>query len=202
MPILKNTRHELFAQAYATGATAAGAYAKAGYSPSYSNAQRMSRNEAIKARVDEIKSNFIKHVEERAAFVGISVDRVLEELTHIALVDPTDIAEWGDAIPTMIPDMDDAVFIQGVRLIPSKELSARARAAISEVRMTKAGIVVKFHSKVKALELIGRHLDMFKDKLEVSGKLTLEQLVMASMRPRVEQEQPKAMIDVTPEQVR
>jgi phage terminase small subunit len=35
----------------------------------------------------------------------------------------------------------------------------------------------------RALELLGKHLRMFKDQVEHSGRMTLEALVMASMRP-------------------
>jgi phage terminase small subunit len=41
---------------------------------------------------------------------------------------------------------------------------------------------VKFWDKVKGLELLGKHLKLFTEKVEHSGSLTLEQLVLASMK--------------------
>ena len=186
MPILKNTKHELFAQALVKGRTADEAFSAAGYTPNPSNAQRLKCNEVVKARVAEIKAQLAENAIQAAQFTGMTEARVLEELSYIALADPTDIAEWGEAIPTMIPDMDEAVFVQGVRLKASADLPHSVRAAISEIRQTKDGLVVKFHSKTKALELIGRKLGMWKDKVEISADMTLEQLVLGAMRRREE----------------
>ncbi len=185
MPILKNQRHELFAQELAKGAPANAAYIAAGYTPSDQNAQRLTRNDKVKARVAELQARGAERTK-------ITIALVLEELARIALADVTEAVEWGEAIPTMIPDMDECVFVQDVRMKPSDQLPPHARAAISEVRKTKEGIAVKFHSKTAALQMLGQHLGMFKDKVEVSGKLTLEQLVMASYRLREEREQAEA----------
>ena len=186
MPILKNTQHELFAQALVRGLTADAAFKAAGYAANPSNASRLNRDERVKARVAEIKAQLAENAIQAAQFTGMTEARVLEELSYIALADPTDIAEWGEAIPTMLPDMDEAVFVQGVRLKPSESLPRSVRAAISEIRQTKDGLVVKFHSKTKALELIGRNLGLWKDKVEVSADMTLEQLVLGAMRRREE----------------
>jgi hypothetical protein len=56
MGVLKNQRHELFAQALAKGATADAAYAEAGYSPNRGNATRLNANESVRKRVEEIKA--------------------------------------------------------------------------------------------------------------------------------------------------
>ena len=41
--------------------------------------------------------------------------------------------------------------------------------SIAGIKEGKFGIELKLNDKEKALELLGRHLGMFKDKLEVSG---------------------------------
>ncbi len=46
--------------------------------------------------------------------------------------------------------------------------------AIAGIKEGDNVIEVKLNDKGKALELIGRHLGMFKDKLEVSGALDTE----------------------------
>lgn len=56
-----------------------------------------------------------------------------------------------------------------VRIIPTEELPEEKRAAISAIKETKFGINVETYDRVRALELLGRHLGMFKDKLELSG---------------------------------
>lgn len=41
--------------------------------------------------------------------------------------------------------------------------------AIAGIKKGKNGIELKLNDKEKALELLGRHLGMFKDRIEVSG---------------------------------
>lgn len=48
--------------------------------------------------------------------------------------------------------------------------SARARRLYSGVKVTKDGMEMKLRSQDKAIELLGRHLGMWKEKLEVTGK--------------------------------
>jgi hypothetical protein len=58
MPLLKNQRHELFAQQIAKGLSATQAYVKAGYSEqgAAQSADRLLRNADLKARIAEIQA--------------------------------------------------------------------------------------------------------------------------------------------------
>lgn len=100
----------------------------------------------------------------RAQRVEITADRVVSELAKIAFADPRDLMEWG-------PD--------GVKLKASADLTEEQAASVAEVSetTTKDGgsLRLKKHDKVKALELLGRHMGMFKDKVEteVSGDMNL-----------------------------
>lgn len=67
MPVLKNARHEAFAQALAKGMTATDAYADAGYKGDRTAASRLSTNVNIGRRVDEIKSRVAEKAEWTAA---------------------------------------------------------------------------------------------------------------------------------------
>ncbi|MDR1515310.1 MAG: terminase small subunit [Synergistaceae bacterium] len=97
----------------------------------------------------------------QSARTQITADRVVLELARIAFVDTRQIFKWG-------PD--------GVRLLPSDGLSDDEAAIVAEVSETisKDGgsIKAKRFDKLKALELLGRHLGMFKDKLEVDATIT------------------------------
>ncbi len=59
----------------------------------------------------------------------------------------------------------------GVKLIDSKDLSDDDAAMVAEVSetVTKDGgsLKVKSHDKVRALELLGKHLGIFVDKIEM-----------------------------------
>jgi phage terminase small subunit len=67
MPVLKNARHEQFAQALAKGKTAAEAYELAGYVPNPKNGDRLKGNEGIKRRVRDILSKAADKAEWSAA---------------------------------------------------------------------------------------------------------------------------------------
>jgi phage terminase small subunit len=55
VPILKNHKHELFAQSLAKGETARKAYCDAGYEDNRKNAWRLKTNKDVAARVLEIQ---------------------------------------------------------------------------------------------------------------------------------------------------
>ena len=84
---------------------------------------------------------------------------MIEELAAIAFARTTDYAE-------VINGM--------VRIRDTKELTETQIRAIAGIKDGKFGVEMKLNDKEKALELLGRHLGMFKDKLEVSGTLETE----------------------------
>jgi hypothetical protein len=63
MPVLLNPKHERFAQELAKGKTQVESYAQAGYKPHDGNSFRLSGNERIIARVNEILGRAAKKVE-------------------------------------------------------------------------------------------------------------------------------------------
>ena len=60
MPVLRNSRHERFAQLLAGGKTATDAYELAGYKRSDSNGPALARTEEISGRVAEINVERLK----------------------------------------------------------------------------------------------------------------------------------------------
>lgn len=67
MPVLKNARHEKFAQALASGKTADASYKLAGYKPDRGAATRLSAKVSIKDRVRELQQRQVDKVNEYAA---------------------------------------------------------------------------------------------------------------------------------------
>ena len=65
--ILRNARHEAFAQALAKGMTATDAYSAAGYKGDRTAASRLSTNVNLSKRVDQIKSRVAEKAEWTAA---------------------------------------------------------------------------------------------------------------------------------------
>lgn len=77
MPALSNAKHELFAQALAKGKTQIEAYAEAGYAPNDANANRLTGNDRVAARVAELQ-------ERAATRTEITVASITERLLAIA----------------------------------------------------------------------------------------------------------------------
>jgi hypothetical protein len=92
-----------------------------------------------------------KDVEERAARLGVTPERVLEEMRRIAFSDLSRIAEWHAG--------ED-----GLRVKPSKELDEADAAAVAEiVASASTGRIyrIKLHDKTPGLVVIARCIDMF-----------------------------------------
>ena len=160
MPPLTNQRHETFAQLITTGATANGAYVGAGYREHSSNAAALAALPSVQARIAEISRN-------NAAAAQVTAARVLAEIARIGFADiagAVDIRN-GEAI---VRDME--------------EIPPDLRAAIAEIRQTRDGVAIKFHSKPEALTLLGKHLQLWSERLDVNVNVSLHDLVMGSYR--------------------
>lgn len=102
----------------------------------------------------DIQKYIADRMQERQKRTEITQDRVLEELAAIAFARATDYAE---------------VKGECVRIKDTDRLTDQQLKAIAGIKEGKFGIELKLNDKEKALELLGRHLGMFKDKVEVSG---------------------------------
>jgi len=93
-----------------------------------------------------------------AAANEVTQERIVRELARIAFGNKRAVMKWGPG---------------GVALIDSDELTDDDAAMVAEVQetITQAGssLKLKTHDKVKALELLGRHVGMFTDKVQVTG---------------------------------
>lgn len=109
----------------------------------------------------QVRKAIEKAQAKRTERTEITADRVVTELAKIAFADPRDLMEWGP---------------NGVMLKDSSTLTEEQAASVAEVAEGNGGTLrLKKHDKVKALELLGRHIGMFRDKVEteVSGGVVL-----------------------------
>ena len=96
----------------------------------------------------------------------VTQERVLRELARVAFADAADYVQ----VETRIINRGEVkVPIELVVHKETAELSADQRAAIASIKQGAHGVEVKLHDKIKALELLGRHIGMFNDKLEVKA---------------------------------
>lgn len=98
-----------------------------------------------------------KAMDERAERTKVTQDRIIFELAKLAFANMKDFATWGPG---------------GIKIKNSNELSAIDTACVAELSetVTEHGGTVRFklHDKKQALELLGRHLKLFTDKLDLS----------------------------------
>lgn len=86
------------------------------------------------------------------------------ELARVAFADVTDYVQ----VETRIINRGEVkVPIELVVHKETAELSADQCAAIASIKQGANGVEIKLHDKIKALELLGRHIGMFNDKIEV-----------------------------------
>lgn len=126
---------------------------RAGYSPktAYSIGSENLKKPEIRACIE-------KAMAERSKRTGINQDRIIMELAKIGLLNPKDLVDFDEATVKEEAAEEDLAAIASVRVkrFPTKDGEGIERE-------------IKMHDKIKALELLGRHFGMFKDKVEVSG---------------------------------
>ncbi|WP_305096465.1 terminase small subunit [Croceibacterium aestuarii] len=171
---LKNARHERFAQELAKGKSACDAYTAAGYKESRSAASRLSTNVNIARRVKDL-------VESGANKAEIDIARVLKELARLGTSDIRKLFDESGSL-LAITDLDDetAAAVASVevvtRTLPGEsddELDPQPHGgALARRRNAKVEYVhkLKFWDKNSALEKIAKHLGMFIDRHEHTGR--------------------------------
>ena len=151
-------KQKRFIEEYLIDLNATQAAIRAGYSPD--TAQQMGSENLSKP---VIKAQIDKAMAERSKRTGVNADRVVQELAKIAFVNAMDVVDPKTA--TVRPDAapEDTAVIQSVKV--KQSYSETGEMTEREVEMA---------DKLKALELLGKHLGMFKDKVELSGGLENE----------------------------
>ena len=145
-------RQQRFVEEFLVDLNATKAAERAGYSPrtAYSQGQLLLKNVEVQGAIHDA-------MEARLERTEITQDMVLRELAGIAFNDMADVATWG---------------ADGLKLKDMADLAPEVRKSVAEVSETKTvhgGTVrVKFHDKLAALTLLGKHLGMFTDRKELT----------------------------------
>lgn len=147
-------KQKVFVEEYLIDLNATQAAIRAGYSPDTAQEQssRLLSNVMVKAAVD-------KAMAERSRRTGVNADRVLLELAKIGFANITDVVDVDTAKIREDAKEEDLACIQSIKIKPTEYGTERE---------------IKMYDKKAALVDIGKHLGMFKDKLELSGSLDAE----------------------------
>ena len=147
-------RQQRFVEEYLIDLNATQAYIRAGYKNFDSagvEASKTLNNPKVRQAVDEAMA-------ERSRRTGINQDRIVQELAKLALVNISDVVDLANASIKEGATRDDLACIQSIKIKPNEFGDERE---------------IKFYDKKGSLELLGKHLGMFKDKLEFENDLDL-----------------------------
>lgn len=144
-------KQQLFVDEYLIDLNATQAAIRAGYS--VDTAREIGCENLAKPNIQQA---IAKVMAERSKRTGINQDRVVLELAKIAFVKMTDIVDDEGRIKSDATD-DDLACIESVKFKESYSDTGS---------MTERE--VKIASKMKALELLGKHLGMWNDKIDVN----------------------------------
>ena len=148
-------KQEQFCLEYLTDLNATQAAIRAGYSENTANEQ----GSRLLAKVN-VQKRIAKLQAERAERLQIQQDDILRELASIAFASP---AHYMDVV------QDDGT--SRILVKPTAEWTEQQKAAVTSIKNTPNGIEIRLSDKVKALELLGKHLGMFTGKKEDGPKL-------------------------------
>lgn len=148
-------KQKRFVEEYLIDLNATQAAIRAGYSPD--TAQQMGSENLSKP---VIKNAIDKTIAERSRRIGINQDRVIQEIAKLAFLNPIDVIDMDEATIKGEANRDDTACIASVKVkvIPGEDGNITERE-------------VKTYDKLKALELLGKHLGMFTDKLKMEGNV-------------------------------
>jgi phage terminase small subunit len=145
-------KQQRFVDEYLIDLNATQAAIRAGYSAKTADVQgsRMLGNIKVQQAIAE-------QMAERSKRTGINQDRVVLELAKIAFLNISDVVDTdtGEILPNASPD--DLACIESVKF---KQSDNQYGGSIERE--------VKVASKLKALEMLGKHLGMWNDKLDVN----------------------------------
>lgn len=119
----------------------------------------------------EVQAALKKAIDNRSERTQITQDMVLRELAGIAFANGADYVRVENG---------------SVQVRDTAALSDGKRAAIALIREGRDGVEVRTYDKLKALELLGKHLGLFERQADQSGENALKEFLAAAAPVREE----------------
>lgn len=170
-------KQKRFCDEYLIDLNATQAAIRAGYSEK--NADKIGSELLGKTRV----STYIKkRIEDRIKRTEVTQDFVIRELMEIASVKATDYARVIEKEATITTEsgviqLYDAkgnpVKYKTVEPILTDELTETQKKALAVIKKGRDGFEIKPYDKLRALELLGKHLGMWTEKMELDADMEL-----------------------------
>jgi len=157
-------KQQKFVQEYLIDLNATRAAERAGYSErtAYSQGQRLLKHVEVKKAIDAA-------IERRNKRLEVTQDRIIKEYARLGFFDPRQLFR-PDGSPKDITELDDdtAAAIAGLEVMEIWEGRGEDRRFVGYLKKYKLA------NKIGALDSIARHLGMFNDRLELGGKVSVD----------------------------
>lgn len=165
-------KQKRFCEEYLIDLNATQAAIRAGYSSKTAEqtASRLLRNVKVQEYI-------AKRQKELSRSTEITQERVIKELALIAFSNNADYAhvvekklqvEAGGTLVDVMDKDGNPVMYRTVEPVLTEELTEEQKRALAVIKKGRDGLEVKSCDKVKALELLGKHLGIFTDKIEAN----------------------------------
>lgn len=159
-------RQRIFCSEYLVDLNATQAAIRAGFSPKYAN-----RGGCRLMGIPQVKAEIQKLMKMREAKVQITAEEVLAQLVTIARANAADFAEI--AVKEGLDKAGNPIEIRQVEIKPTCDLDQTKQAALAGIKQSTSGVEIKLYDKLKALELLMRHMGMLREKTENSGNVEI-----------------------------
>lgn len=165
-------KQQRFCDEYLIDLNATQAAIRAGYSE-----KTAYRTGADNLRKPQIEEYIAKRQKELSMSTEITQERVIKELALIAFSNNADYAhviekkmkaEVDGALVDVLDEDGKPVMYRTVEPVLTEELTEEQKRALAVIKKGRDGLEVKSCDKVKALELLGKHLGIFTDKIEAN----------------------------------
>ena len=166
-------RQQRFCDEYLIDLNATQAAIRAGYSE-----KRASEQAYQLLQKTTVQDYIRKKKMERIERTEITQDMVLRELALIAFSNAADyaaviekdaMAEVDGQMIQLFDSEGNPVKYRTVEPVLTEDLTESQKRALSVIKKGRDGFEVKPYDKVRALELIGKHIGMFEESVKVSG---------------------------------
>lgn len=168
-PRARTLRQEKFIEAYLRYGALSPAAREAGYgahSPGNGQLRRLLRRPDVAALIEARQA-------EMRALSGVTMQRVIDELAKIAFADPRDFFPTaGQSKSFHGPDEAGTASMATAEMLARLRHDAMPEAEASDGAAGSGGAVLQLHKvkccdKIKALELLGRYLGLFKERRDL-----------------------------------
>lgn len=169
-----NPRQARFVEEYLIDLNATQAAIRSGYSARSAEVQgsRLLSNANVADAVARAKA-------ERSARIGLTQDRVIEELVAIGFARMPEYVEWGTGSQMVLKRSDSLDERQAAAVAQVTESEKFVKTIGEGEQLMSRERSIKLHDKVGTLKLLGQHIGMFPDRHEISGPGGAEIVVKA-----------------------